>query len=114
MFRLGPRKLSKAIYQCLERSRLLSRRGSQESETLVETTVQPLPIPQSFPYRGLPIGTPRAPSPVSIDSTMETPQEVMISTVETGSVLCVDDNSLNRKVSRREDSLLVAAFTHAA
>lgn len=92
----------------------MSRRESQQLETLVETTVQPVPLPQSFPFPGVSTGTPQTLSSVSIDSATETPQGVMVSAVKCGSVLCVDDNSLNRKVSLREESLLLEGFTHAA
>src|SRR4051812_11532424 len=109
MIRLGPRKLSKALYQCLERSRLVSRKAAQQLDSTIEA---PALLSEPLPIRGLSTGTPRRLTPVSIASTTETPQEESVSPVINNSILCVDDNPLNLKVSRREHSALNGFHSH--
>ncbi|KEF63261.1 uncharacterized protein A1O9_01238 [Exophiala aquamarina CBS 119918] len=95
---LGPRKLSKAIYQCLERSRLLSPTRSQDSVPTDESAARTIPTLQSFPFPAVSSGTSRTAAPASIASTTEAAQQVTMPAVKSDSVLCVDDNSLNRKL----------------
>ncbi|KAK5064278.1 hypothetical protein LTR84_000111 [Exophiala bonariae] len=95
---LGPRKLSKVLHRCLERSSLLSSRSSQQAGGTIEPVPTPASTPESLPFQDISTGTPRTLTPISIASTPETPQEVVVSPPINDSVLCVDDNPLNLKL----------------